>query len=320
MKALLFLFFNLFFFFCVFSQSVDISSLFQPGVRVGGLFMPSHKVNDSVSYSMYRIRTTGIIPLNGKVNVDIGKLNIGARQSFLTLNAGVRETKFSPVPSSNLIYNFALGFTQFRASLASGIWVYHARVSFDNDLKSDRNSFVNVLGGGAKIYIKGINKINVLGFGVIYDGRIIPFPVIGFRRQIAENFTMTVVLPVEATFNYKFGPKFETEFKASVTGLKTGFVVDSTNAQIHSKYWNGPVILSNYNLQACLLFIYKPAKNFQIYAEGGIYPFFQLSLTETNEKNKISKYNAFMAPYAGLTFRFNLGKFLFESQMFGTNE
>ena len=52
----------------------------------------------------------------------------------------------------------------------------------------------------------------------------------------------------------------------------------------------------------------------------GIYPFFQLSLTETNEKNKISKHNAFLAPYAGLTFRFNLGKFLFGSQMFGTNE
>lgn len=298
------------------AQSIDIPSLFNPGIRVGGLYLPEISVNDSVKYGMGRIRTTFIIPLNGNIKVSLKDLNIAARQSFLSVNAGVRETDFSPMKTSNNLYNLSVSFLHIRASISNGLWVYYGRAGLDNDLRNDQNIFFTGLAGAAKIYIKGINKINVFGLGVVYSKRVWPVPIIGLRRKLAENTTLTAILPIEVDITHKFSNKFEAEFKNAVAALKTGFVVDTLNTH----YRNDHLILSNFNLQTSLLFIYKATRNLQIYAEGGVYPFLRLNLTLSDEKTKIVTYNYYFAPYAGITIRYNIGKFLFGSQLFGTDE
>lgn len=307
-------------FFCVLrAQNLDIPSVFKPGLRLGGIYMPEVRINDSVKYGMARVRMTVIIPLNGNVKLDLKNLNISAHQSFLSLNAGLRHTAFSPVHSSNNVYNMVLGFTHIRASIKNGFWLFHGRVLYDYDMKNPGNDIFSAMGGAVKIYVKSINKINILGAGVAYSKRVIPFPIIGFRRALTDNLNLTVILPLEADLNYKISEKFELEFKNSISALKTGFLKDTATVYPFS-FKNDNVLLSNYNFLSTLLLIYKPGKKIQIYAEGGVYPFMQLRLTETDEKTNISKYNYFFAPYASLTLRYSIGKFLFGSQLFGTDE
>lgn len=281
--------------------------------------MPDISINDTVKYGMSRARMTFIIPLNGKVALDLKNLNIAAHQSFLGINAGVRETRFSRLISTNQVYNAALGFTHIRASIKNGFWIYHARALYDLDLKNSSNDVFSAAGAAVKIYVKGINKINIFGFGVAYSKRIIPFPIIGFRRKLAEKLTLTTVLPLEIDLNYNLSPKFEFEFKNSISALKTGFLVDVSNPYLE-KYRNDNVVLSNYNYLSTLLLIFKPNGNLQIYTEGGAYPFLQLRLTEDDDKTGISKYSHYFAPYVSVTIRYSIGKFLFGSQMFGTDE
>lgn len=301
------------------AQNLDIPSVFKPGIRLGGIYMPDVRVNDSVSYGMQRIRMTVIVPLNGNVKLDLQNLNISAHQSFLSLNAGLRNTVFSPVPSANNVYNVVLGFTHIRASIKNGFWLYHARFIYDYDLKNSSNDIPSALGGAAKIYVKSINKINIFGVGVAYSKRVIPFPIIGIRRTLAQDLSLTAILPLEVDLSYKLSDKFEVEFKNSLSALKTGFLVDTSKVSPFN-FRNDNILLSNYNFLSTLLLIYKPSSRIQIYVEGGVYPFMQLRLTEADDKTNISKYNYFFAPYASVTIRYSMGKFMFGSQLFGTDE
>lgn len=302
------------------SQSVDIPSLFKPGVRLGALYMPEFSVNDTVKYGMWRVRSTVIVPLNGNVQVDLKNLNLSAHQSFLTLNTGIRNTGFSPVKSGNSIYNFALGFTHVRASLANGFWIYHARIIADNDLVSRRNNFISGLAGGAKIYVKSLDKINIFGAGVVYSHPyVIPFPVVGLRRKINSKLTLTAVIPLELDLNLKLNDKVELEFKNALAALKTGFQVEEQNPHLLN-YRNDNLILSNYNLQSSLIVMFSVSKNMQLYAEGGVYPYLMLNLKQADNNKNIATYNHFFAPYFGITARYSLGEFRFGSQIFGTDE
>lgn len=301
----------------VYGQNMDIPSLFKPGLRLGGIYMPDIRVNDTVNYGMARIRATVIIPLNGNVSLDLKHLNISAHQSFLSLNAGLRETHFTPLIANNQVYNVALGVTHIRASLKNGFWIFHGRILYDLDLINQNNDVFSVLGGAAKIYVKGINKINIFGVGVAYSKIAIPFPIVGFRRKIADGLSITAILPLEVDLGYDLSPKFELEFRNAISALKTGFLVDMDNKYLPN-YRNDNVLLSNYNYLATLLVIFKPHNNLQIYAEGGVYPYLQLNLTEDNKK--IVKYTHYFAPYASVTIRYSVGKFLFGSQLFGTDE
>lgn len=317
------LFFSIFFTFLICAsnaQNLDIPSVFKSGVRLGGIYMPEIRVNDSVSYGMSRVRMTVIIPIKGNVKLDLKNQNIMAHQSFISLNAGLRNTIFSPVPDANNIYNAVLGFTHIRASIKNGFWLFHGRVLYDYDLKNPDNDILSALGGVAKIYIKSINKINIYGIGFTYSKRVIPIPIFGIRRTLTDNLSLTAIFPLEADLSYRLSDKFDIEFKNTISALKTGFLVDTTKASPFN-YKNDNVLLSNYNYLSTLLLIYKPRSNVQIYVEGGVYPFMQLRLTESDGKTRIVKpYNYFFAPYASVTIRYSFGDFLFGSQLFGTDE
>jgi hypothetical protein len=301
------------------AQNIDVPSLFKPGIRLGGLYMPGKSVNDSVKYGITKYRASAIIPLNGNVNLDLKELNISAHQSFLTINTGVSNTNFSLASTSNNLYNCSVNFLHIRASLSNGLWVYYASAGLENDLKKENTNFFTGIGGVARIYIKGINKINVLGLGIIYSNQLYPIPIIGIRRKVAKNTFFTALLPLEMDLSHKISKKFELDLAADVSSFNSGFFIDKMNTHFPN-YRNDNLIMSNNNIQTSLYVIYKAAKKLQIYAEGGVYPFTWLNLAKPNVHGSIAKYNYSLAPYVTLTLRYNIGKFLFGSQLFGSDD
>jgi len=301
------------------AQNIDVPSLFKPGVRLGGLYMPDISINDSVRYGTTTFRTTVIIPLNCNVNFNLQELNVSAHQSFLTINTGMSKTNFSMINTSNNIFNCSLSFLHIRASLSNGLWIYYVSTGLENNLKNNKNNFFTGIAGTAKVYIKGLNKINVFGLGIVYSKRVLPIPVIGLRRKVSDKTFFTAILPLEMDLSHKFSKKFELQLTSAATSLTSGFIVDTMNEHL-PKYQNNNLMLSNINIQTSLLVIFKASKNLQIYAEGGIYPFLRLNLTISNKQTSIVKYDYNFAPFVDVTLRYNIGKFIFGSQLFGSDE
>lgn len=320
MKSLqkIFIIFTLFVSVNLYSQ-ISINSLFKPGLRVGTIVQPEVAINDSVSVGSYTYLTNVIIPVNGKVKFNLSNLDIGGKQEFVTVNAGLQDLRFTDFNSNKLLYHFSLGFTGVRVTINDGFWVYQVKAGIINDITENRIISPYAYAGAAKVYIKGINKVNAFGLAIVYNGdRFLPIPIIGFRRKLASKLSMDVILPLEVDINFKATKKIKFVFKNMLSTSSSGISRNSFNSivdQPNSKY-----TFNTLSLQTTLVGSYKFSNNFIIFAEGGINSYSRINVTETTSKNKISTYNKTLLPYFSLTARFNFGDFMFGSQIFGSDE
>ena len=301
------------------NAQVSINSLFKPGLRVGTIIQPDIAINDTVSVGSYMYRTNVIIPVNGKVKFDLSNLDIGGKQEFVTINAGLQDLRFSNFSENKLLYHFALGFSGVRVTINDGFWVYQAKVGMINDITENRILAPYAYAGAAKVYIKGINKVNAFGLALVYSGnRFLPIPIVGFRRKLANKLKLDVILPLEVDLNYKVARKFKMTFKNKLAMYSSGIAYNSFQnlpTTSDEKY-----IFSDLSFQTTLVLSYKFSNRFIIFAEGGANIYSRIDVTEIVSNNKISSYNKSFLPFGSITARFNFGDFMFGSQIFGSDE
>jgi len=296
------------------AQSVGFTSLFRPGARIGVQYMPTDLINEDNAFGYRQVRTTLIVPLGGGASLDLKKLKASAQQSFLTFNTGLRQYELETVGLQTEVANFSLGFTGMKASvgLGTGIWVYSVHAGFLQSLEETGKRTPFAMAALLKIKIKGVNRQNFFGGAVVYAGKQwFPIPLLGIRRKLAKKLHLTALFPVKLDISKKFSKTSRLSWLRTVNGFSAPLKGGVSNLQDQ--------LFSFGSFRSSFIYQLRLSKSLRLLFEGGANLFGKVQLYDENRENKLLEYDAHFTPYAGITARFNFGKSLLGSQMFGND-
>lgn len=295
------------------AQYIGFASLFRPGARIGIQYMPSDVLENEGNFGYSQIRSTLIVPMGGGANLDLKKLSASAKQQFLTFNLGARQFQMGDLGLRYELGNASIGFTGMSASTKSGIWAYTIHAGAIQDFKNTNNTTPFAMAALLRIKVKGINRQNFFGGAIVYAGkRAIPIPLIGLRRKLAKKLHVTAIFPAQIDLTKKFSKRIRLSWLNAVNGF-------SSTVELNSPIQQGNALLAFSSFRSSLILQWKLSKSLRLFFEGGMNTFGQIQVFEEDRSNKLVSYNANFTPYAGLTARFNFGKSLLGSQLFGND-
>ncbi|MGB0524398.1 MAG: DUF6268 family outer membrane beta-barrel protein [Flammeovirgaceae bacterium] len=294
------------------AQYVGLTSLFRPGARVGVQYMPTDLVEKEVPFGYSQLRSTLIIPMGGAANLDLKKLKASARQQFLTFNFGARQYELGNQGTKREVGNFSLGFTGVSLSTNSGIWAYTVHAGILNDFAiQEQQPFA--MAAVMKIKIKGLNRQDFFGGGLIYAGkRLFPVPLIGIRRKLAKKLHITAIFPVQIDLSKKLSKRTRLSWLNTWNGF-------STNMEYVTNGSPQNALFAFSALRSSLIFQWKLSNNLRLMLEGGMNTWSNVRVFDSNRDNEWVDADANFTPYVGVTARFNFGKSLVGSQLFGND-
>jgi len=256
----------------VFAQGLDISRFFRTGLNLRAEYIPDADLKDTtggnIGFSRYNAQL--IIPLKGKVEASWKKLDITAKQYFLTLNGGVRQVRNSknlPLEPNHNLYTASFAVAGLHAGLRSKMWLYAFGGGITESNKTLNKMHPYATAAALRVKIKGLNHQKFYGLAAVYSNSSIPFliaPVWGLNKKIADNTTLTLILPVQAQITYKFNSKSNISFLLTPGGYNGG-VTDTalTHSKVRLQY-----IYSH--IKSSLTWNWKPNKNVRISTEAGL--------------------------------------------------
>lgn len=266
-----FILFLLFIQVLVVSAQFDINRFFRTGLNLRAEYIPDADLKDttgSIGFSRYNAQL--IIPLKGKVEASWKKLDITAKQYFLTLNGGVRQVRNSknlPLEPNHNLYTASFAVAGLHAGLRSKMWLYAFGGGITESNKTLNKMHPYATAAALRVKIKGLNHQKFYGLAAVYSNSSIPFliaPVWGLNKKIADNTTLTLILPVQAQITYKFNSKNNISFLLTPGGYNGG-VKDTTltHSKVRLQY-----IYSH--IKSSLTWNWKPNKNVRISTEAGL--------------------------------------------------
>jgi hypothetical protein len=200
------------------AQIPGLNAFFAPGMRAGVEVLPA---SGSDSLTLQRAYLGFIFPLGGKTKLSLRELEASHKQSFLTLNTGVRRIT-SPllhVPAER-VGNLTVGFTQVYARLGKGILFYTVNGGLLQNTGTKPNFFATA--AFAKIKVKGLRKQNIYGFALAYSfGNVLPVPILGFNRKLGKKWDTHVLLPMSADISFKASKKLNFTAETSLKNFRT---------------------------------------------------------------------------------------------------
>ncbi|MCC5946210.1 MAG: hypothetical protein JJT94_14865 [Bernardetiaceae bacterium] len=305
------------FFHFVEAQRIGTGFLFRPGVHAGAEFLPPTRLSDSTNFAMSRYYANFVVPIGGKVGLDIKNLSLTATQSFLTINAGVRRPQVDYLLDDALLYNLSLGITGVKAGLFKGVWFYTANVGFVQESSSLSELHPFGIAALAKVKVRGIHKHDIYGAAVLYQyRRFLPVPIFGLNRKLSKKVFMQLLLPVSTNFTYKFNKKFSVDWLTAIANFRTGVRTNPAFALPPEAVMN-PLNMNYTQIKSALIANIDLSKRVVLQVEGGLSFFRNLYLLEGNNEYVRSTLPA--TPYLGASFRIDMGKSLIGSQLFGND-
>lgn len=295
----------------IFSQHIGLNWLFQTGFRVGWQAQSPQNFSDSLQFSLQNFHVSAIIPLSGKANLDIKKLDFKAQQTFLTMQAGLRHTQLSQVAQKPNLYTLSIGLTHIRASIWNGFWLYYTNMGILRDLESSQNDAFFV-GAFAKIKVKGLRKQNIYGVALSYNfGNFLPIPLLGFNRKLSEKWDIHLLLPLQAAFLYRLSSKTDIRLQSQIQFFRVS-VKSLENWTKNSSQ------LSFQEIRTGILFRQKIAKNRRLLAEVGWSD--ARSLDFWDKENQLVQKNRLNGGlYWSFSLQFDVGNSPIGSQLFGNS-
>lgn len=254
----------------LFAQGLDINRFFRTGLNVRAEYIPDAGLKDTVGnigFSRYNAQL--IIPLKGRVEASWKKLDITARQYFLTLNGGIRQVRNSknlPLEPHHHLYTFSFAVAGLHAGLRSKMWLYALGGGITESGTTFTSPHPYGTAAAIRVKIKGLNYQKFYGLAAVYSNSSIPFiiaPVWGINKKIASKTTLMLILPVQAQLTYKLNSKNNIALLLTPGGYNGG-VRDTT--LIHNKT-RLQYIYSH--IKSSLTWNWKPNSNVRISTEAG---------------------------------------------------
>ncbi len=307
------LFLILFQIFWLSGQSLSLPFLFKTGYRVNYLYVPEQAQND-VRYQMQQIQFQSMFSIKSKASLDLAdfklsKMDVGFRQTFLSINGGVRFFDSNIITNPRTFANISLGITHISAGIRKGVWLYTGNIGTVQDVENTNEIRPFGIVGVANIQILGLKKQNIFGVAVAYTqaGRLLPIPIIGLNRRLSDKWDLNLFIPVNISFNYnrnrkttlkfRINPQF---FQVNLNNTVPRFLPNVTN----NIPQNNAITLQNSQLEINTTLQYKYHKNLRLVAQiGGVFGN-QLSLQQ--DKKVYEKFNFDIFPQFLVGVHFNL--------------
>ena len=205
------------------SQNIGLGFLFRPNITLGTAIVPTQNVEDSLEFGMNRFYANLVIPLSGKLKLDIRNINASFTQHFLTVNTGLRLPQGNLVEENTKIYNFSAGITGVHANIRSGIWFYTVNGGIVQDIEKLNQISPFFTAAGAYIRVKGIYKHNVYGVALLYQyQRFLPIPILGINRRYNKKWFLELLLPAQGAMRYQFSKKFKAGVLVGFGSFRAG--------------------------------------------------------------------------------------------------
>ncbi|MBL4594781.1 MAG: hypothetical protein JKX68_13350 [Flavobacteriales bacterium] len=212
------------------AQSFHIDFLFHPGATVGAEYLFPSAINDSVDFQLTKYKFQVTQPLKTKFGIDLKgfnfkKMDAKASQVFLSYNLSVTQPSVTDNGFYENIYTGGFGITAITASIRKGIWLYSANVfASENSTTLKENFTPNARGYIANVKIKNLKFIYFYGGGLLFfEGKLYPFPVLGFRAKLSSKLRAELVLPISAKINYKVNKKLNLDLATAFSGINAIF-------------------------------------------------------------------------------------------------
>lgn len=287
------------------AQTLGLNFLFNPGLRISTELMPMVK-KDSNELKINRLNLGLILPFGGKAKLSLKELSAGYKQSFFSMNMGVRNVSSHELKSSqSQIANFNISLTHLNLRVGKGTLFYTFNLGVLNELQN--NSKMNLFGMAAMAYVqvKGLRKQNIYGAALTYSfGKFLPVPIFGFNRKISEKMDLQVLLPVSIELTHRINGKMSLSFANSMNIFRT-FMSQSVP-------YNSDFNLQYFQLQSLLSFEAFITKKTSFILQPGIAYMRQAT---TYEMQKSLKSNNLSPTFLfNAQIRVNLGKTLVNSQ------
>lgn len=251
-----------------YAQGIDINRFFRTGLNVRAEYIPNTDLKDTTGNTGFsRYNAQLIIPLKGKVEASLKKLDITARQYFLTLNGGIRQVRNNnlPLQPNHNLYTLSFAVAGLQAGLRSKMWLY----AFGGGITESASTLSNPHPYGTaallRVKIKGLSHQKFYGLAAVYSNSSIPFliaPVWGINKKIASKTTLTLILPVQMQLTFKFSSKNNLAFLLTPGGYNGGVQDTVLTRKVRLQY-----VYSH--LKTSLTWNWKPNKNLRISTEAG---------------------------------------------------
>ncbi len=288
------------------SQNIGLGFLFRPNMTIGTAIVPTQNVEDSLKFGINRFYANLVIPLSGKLKLDIRNINASFTQHFLTLNTGLRLPQGNLVEENTKIYNFSAGITGVHANIRSGVWFYTLNGGIVQDIQKLNQISPFFTAAGAYIRVKGIYKHNIYGVALLYQyERFLPIPILGINRRYNKKWSLELLLPAQGAMRYKFSKKFRAGVLVGFGSFRAG-VNPSTNITLPNLGNKGNLNLNYTELKVTSVAELKIKNGIFLSGEAGISTARTLSFLRTSE-NQIS-FGASTVPYGAINLHIDLQK------------
>jgi len=208
------------------TQSFNLGFLFNSGAVVAADYYAPSAINDSVNFEAikYKFKITQALKTKMGVdlkNFDLKKMDAKASQFFLNYGINVLQPRYSENNSLDNIYSGYAGVMAITASIRNGIWVYSVDLYMDESSNTIKESpMPNFRGYFAHVAIKNLKFQYFYGAGaVVNQGKLYPFPVIGFRAKLNSKWKFDLVIPQHARLNYQPNNKVNLDLATNFSGI-----------------------------------------------------------------------------------------------------
>lgn len=311
-KIITFLFFIFLFYPSYFqAQSLSLPFLFKTGYRINYLYLPEQN-NVDIRYQMQQVQFQSMFSLKSKASLELAnfnfsKMDVGFRQTFLSINAGVRFFDSNITPEIRTFGNLSLGLTHIRAGIRKGVWLYMANIGTVQDLNAINTIQPFGVVGVANIGILGLKKQNIFGAALAYTqaGRFLPVPIIGFNRQLSNKWDFNLLLPVSLAFNYQWNNKTNIRLRVNPQFFQVN--MNNINNRFLPNSDDKTVTLQNRQLEINTILQYKYHKNLRFVIQAGAVIGNQLSLQQNKNTYQKNDFDIFPQFLAGIHFNLSDG-------------
>lgn len=288
------------------AQSFNLGFLFNSGAVLATDYYVPSAVNDSVNFENIKYKFKITQALKTKMGVDLAgfnfkKMDAKASQIFLNYGAQVTQPRFSENNNLENIYRLEAGITAITASIRKGIWVYSADIYLDESESTLSESPVpNFKGYFANINIKSLKFQYFYGAGVVVNqGKIYPFPVIGFRNKFNSKWKLDLVIPQHVKLNYTASKKVNLDLATNFSGInavyRQGSAIENNDNTLNLRR-----VKSYFSLNA------KLGSHYKLRTELGYAYLQQINHLTTDYSLDVAA-----TPYASIAINYYFGKSVF---------
>ncbi|WP_375559586.1 DUF6268 family outer membrane beta-barrel protein [Bernardetia sp. OM2101] len=288
------------------SQNIGLGFLFRPNITLGTAIVPTQNVDDSLKFGMNRFYANLVVPLSGKLKLDLKNINASFTQHFLTVNTGLRLPQGNLVEENTKIYNFSAGITGVHANIRSGVWFYTLNGGIVQDVQKLNESSPFFTAAGAYIRVKGIYKHNIYGVALLYQyERFLPVPILGINRRYNKKWFLELLLPAQGAMRYQFSKKFKAGVLVGLGSFRAG-VNPSTTIILPNLGGKGNLNLNYTELKITSVAELKIKNGIFLSSELGVSTARSLSFLRTSD-NQID-FGASTVPYGAINLHIDLQK------------